>query len=194
MIMQIILGSHSPRRKEILGYFNLPFKVAVSSFPEETIPFEGNAKEYASKLSESKANVLYPIYPEAVIITADTVVFREGKIYDKPKNHTEAFKALSELVGQWHSVYTSVTVRKEMKVYTDVEETRVLFNPLTPEQIKVYQSKIHCWDKAGGYAIQGAGSLIVQKIDGCYYNVMGLPINTLQKLLLKVEIDLWRHL
>lgn len=192
--MHIILGSQSPRRKEILGYFNLPFQVEASKFSEESVEFTGDPSLYAKQLSEAKSVTLYAQYPKDIIITADTVVFRNGKIYDKPKNHEEAFKALSELVGHWHSVYTAVTVRKGKDTFTEAEETRVLFNNLTPKEIKQYQEKIHCWDKAGGYAIQGPGGLIVKKIDGCFYNVMGFPINTLQKLLLNVGINLWEHL
>lgn len=190
----LILGSQSPRRKEILSFFKLPFEIAISQYPEENVKFLGNPDQYACQLSEAKSATLYPQFRNDIILTADTIVYRNGKIYDKPKNHEDAFKELSDLVGQWHSVFTAITVRKGTKVYTQAEETRVLFNFLNAQEIKTYQNKVHCWDKAGGYAIQGAGSLIVKKIEGCFYNVMGLPINTLQQLLLSVDIDLWKYL
>lgn len=192
--MRIILGSQSPRRKEILGYFSIPFEQAVPSYCEELLLFNGNPVDYAQELSKGKSDALFPLFPNATIITADTVVFREGKIYGKPQNASEAFQALSELAGKWHSVFTAVTIRYADICHTDVEETRVQFNAINSEHIRNYQQRIHCEDKAGGYAIQGAGSLIVRKIEGCYYNVMGLPIHTLQRLLLRIGIDLWDYL
>ena len=177
-----------------MSYFSLPFEQANPSYCEESLPFEGNPSQYAQDLSKGKADSLQPLFSNALIITADTVVFHQGKVYGKPQNDEDAFHSLAELAGQWHSVITAVTVRNAQESYTESEETRVLFNPLTPQQICNYQLRIHCADKAGGYAIQGAGSLIVRKIEGCYYNVMGLPIHTLQRLLLQVGIDLWDYL
>lgn len=190
---RLILGSQSPRRKEILSYFSLPFEQFAPNFDEETLLFKGDPGEYVSSLSKGKAESLQMQYPEAIILTADTVVYREGKIYNKPKNEEEAFQALTELVGQWHSVFTGVTVNANNRSYQQWEETRVLFNPLTPDEIRHYHKKIHWADKAGGYAIQMGGGLIVRKIDGCYYNVMGLPINTVRALLQKVGIELWEY-
>lgn len=192
--MRIILGSQSPRRKEILGYFNLPFETKTSDFPEESVHFDGDPRAYAIRLSQEKGEVLAASDPDAIIITADTVVYRDRKIYDKPKDPEDAFRELSELVGRWHSVFTAVTIKHKNETYSSVEETRVLFNEISPEQIRQYQRSIHCADKAGGYAIQGAGSILVHKIEGCYYNVMGLPVNTLRKLLLCLDIDLWNYL
>lgn len=192
--MQLILGSQSPRRKEILSYFALPFKQATPPFDEESVPFNGNPVDYVSEISGGKAEALSKTFHDALIITADTTVYREGKIYGKPATQEEAFKYLSELVGRWHSVYTGITVRQGTTVQHAAEETRVLFNPLTPEEIRHYHTKLHWSDKAGGYAIQMAGGLIVKKIDGCYYNVMGLPINTLRTLLQKFGIELWEYL
>lgn len=193
-MLKLILGSQSPRRKEILSYFALPFEQAKPQFDEESVPFNGDPRDYVCAISGGKSAELLQKFPDAIIITADTTVYREGKIYGKPVNAEEAFQYLSELVGQWHSVFTGVTVRRGNTVYHDAEETRVLFNPLTPEEIRHYHTKLHWSDKAGGYAIQMAGGLIVRKIDGCYYNVMGLPINTLRTLLQKFGIELWEYL
>lgn len=192
--MRIILGSQSPRRKEILSFFTLPFEQISPHFAEELIPFEGDPQKYASTLSEGKALSLSERFSQAVIIAADTVVFREGKIYNKPETTQEAFAMLSELVGQWHSVFTSVTVSLGKMRFTKVEQTRVLFHPLSSEQIKRYHDAFNCTDKAGGYGIQMAGSLIVNRMEGCFYNVMGLPISSLRELLLNVHIDLWDYL
>lgn len=192
--MRLILGSQSPRRREILDYFALPFEQIGSNFDEDSVPFKGDGGAYATILAKAKAENLGLLYPEAVILTADTVVTKNGKSYGKPANEEDAFKSLSELAGAWHSVFTAVAVWKEGAMINSVEETKVLFNPLTPLQIRRYLEALHWADKAGGYAIQLAGSLIVRRIEGCYYNVMGLPIHTVSTLLHQVGIDLWDHL
>lgn len=192
--MQIILGSQSPRRREILSYFSLPFIQVSPLFDEASIPFEGDPEKFVCALSKGKADSLSDRFPTSLIITADTIVYRHGKIYDKPKSGEEAFLSLSELVGQWHTVYTGVTAQIGDRAFHLAEGTRVLFNSLTPSQIRQYVAHTDWADKAGGYAIQMAGGLIVSKIEGCYYNVMGLPINTVAALLNHFEIDLWNHL
>jgi septum formation protein len=186
-----ILGSQSPRRKEILGYFSIPFEQISSDFDEEAIPFEGDPAAYATKLALGKSKALQNQHPDAFILTADTVVFCNGKIYNKPKDEEEAFQFVTELQGKWHSVFTAVSLTCEGKEHHTTEESRVLFNSLTPEQIRHYHNKIHWADKAGGYAIQLGGGLIIKKIDGCYYNIMGLPINSVRFLLMKFGIELW---
>lgn len=189
---RLILGSQSPRRKEILGYFNIPFELASPPFVEESVLFQGDPGAYVLEISKGKAESLSHLYPHAVILTADTSVFCNGKIYNKPSDEQEAFQFLSELSGKWQSVFTGVTVKSGSKEYQDFDETRVLFNELTPEQIRHFVEKQIWVGKAGGYTIQSIGSLLVRRIDGCYYNVTGLPVNTLHRLLKKVGIDLWQ--
>ena len=191
---RLILGSQSPRRKEILGYFTLPFEQVSPDFDESLVPFEGDPVHYVTQLSLAKAHSIERKFPEAMVLTADTVVYRDGKIYGKPKDEQEAFKYLLELSGEWHSVYTGVALTYQNHAHHLYEETRVLFNPLSIGEIRHYHTKLHWADKAGGYAIQMAGGLIVNKIDGCYYNVMGLPINSVRKLLLNAGIELWDYL
>lgn len=191
---KLVLGSQSPRRKEILGFFSLPFIQASPPFDEEAVPFNGDPEDYVCTLSKGKGAALLSQFPESVILTADTIVFREGKVYGKPKDKEEAHRHLSELSGKWHFVYTGVTVQTRDKVISKAEMSRVLFNPLSPEQIDQYLDQIKWSDKAGGYAIQDSGGLIVQKIDGCYYNVKGLPINTVEHLLKDFGFTLWKHL
>jgi septum formation protein len=192
--MQIVLGSQSPRRREILSYFDIPFKQVASNFDEDSIPFDGDPMAYANRLARAKAAILLPQFPHDLILTADTIVYRNGKIYGKPRNHQEAFSSLKELVGQWHSVFTGLTLCHNQREYQAIEETRVLFNLLTDHQIETYYKKIPYADKAGGYMIQESGGLIIKRIEGCYYNVLGLPINSLQQLFKPVGIDLWDHL
>jgi len=191
---RLILGSQSPRRKEILGFFSLPFEQVTSCFDEDSVIFRGDPVGYVCEIAEGKGCALAQRFPDAFILTADTTVYKDGKIYGKPKDADEAFKALSELAGEWHSVFTGVSLCSKNEIWTRHEETRVLFNDLTPEEIRHYHTKLHWSDKAGGYAIQMAGGLAIKKIDGCYYNAMGLPINCLRHLLLKVGIDLWDYL
>lgn len=191
---KLILGSQSPRRKEILNYFSLPFEQVSSSFDEEAVPFSGDPIAYVTSLSAGKAEALSAIYPNDWLLTADTIVWKDGKLYGKPRNNDEAFQFLSELAGNWHSVFTGVTLRKGQQKWNQTEETKVLFNTLTPAEIRHYYTKLHLSDKAGGYAVQMAGGLAIKKIDGCYYNVMGLPINTVRSLLLNAGIDLWDYL
>jgi septum formation protein len=193
-LSQLILGSQSPRRKEILSYFSLPFTQISPTFDEESVLFQGDPQEYVCAISRGKAQSLAALYPQATILTADTTVFCEGKIYAKPQDEAHACQMLSELVGKWHTVYTGVTVQSGEKAFHEAEATRVLFNPLTLEQIRHYISRTQWADKAGGYAIQMRGGLIVRKIDGCYYNVMGLPINTMERLLKHFGIELWDYL
>jgi len=193
-MFQIILGSQSPRRREVLSYFSLPFEQISPDFDEEAVPFQNNPEEYVNILSKGKADSLAKRFSDAIIITADTIVYHDGKIYGKPGTIEEAFTSLSELVGDWHTVYTGVTVHSRDQQHHGVEETRVLFNNLTPAQIRHYHAHMQWADKAGGYAIQMVGGLIVSRIEGCYYNVMGMPINTLERLLKQVGIELWDYL
>lgn len=190
----MILGSQSPRRKEILNFFSLPFTQIPSHFDEDQIQFQGDPASYAKELAESKARSLAMQYPEEVILCADTVVHLEGKIYNKPKDKAEALQFLSELSGKWHEVYTAVCVVKGATLQSEAERTNILFNQIGKFEIEQYLTHFAYSDKAGGYAIQQGGGIIVSKIEGCYYNAMGLPINTLRKLLLFFGIDLWEHL
>lgn len=192
--MRLILGSTSPRRREILSYFSLDFEQITPPFDEDSIPFTNNPSDYVQMLAKGKALSLAALHPEATILSADTIVYKEGKIYGKPKDEKEAFRSLQELQGTWHSVYSGVALWQQEQLLHSFEETKVLFNPLTPRQIEQYLKALHWADKAGGYAIQLAGSLIVQKIEGCYYNVMGLPINTVNTLFKQIGVDLWDHL
>jgi septum formation protein len=190
----LILGSSSPRRAEILRFFSLPFEQISPSFTEESVCFKGNPSDYVQEIALGKAKSLAKERPSSLLITADTSVFCEGKVYNKPQSYEEAFSFLQDLSGKWHSVHTAVCIAKEGRFQWGTEETRILFHPLSKEQIKHYLSHINFLDKAGAYAIQQSGAIIVKKIEGCYYNVMGLPLTLLQTLLLEEKVDLWQHL
>jgi len=192
--MQIVLGSQSPRRKEVLQYFSLPFIQASPSFEEESIEFQGDPEQYVCDIARGKAASLLHRFPQAIIITADTTVVCEGKVYNKPKDEQEACLVLSHLVGRWHTVYTGVTVRQGHTEFFQAEGSRVLFNGLSFKQIQHYIAHSRWEDKAGGYSILMAGGLLVRKIDGCYYNITGLPLNALESLLKNFHIELWDYL
>lgn len=192
--MDIILGSQSPRRKEILEYFDLTFRQIASDYDEGNVIFRNDPKAYAIELSQKKGAVLAEKHPGSIIITADTIVYFQGRIFNKPRSSEEAFQMLSALSNHWHQVFTAVTVQQNGTHFSGIEETKILFQPLTPEQIHLYHKSCSFLDKAGAYAIQQAGNMVVKHIDGCYYNVMGLPINVLKELLSKIGIDLWKFL
>lgn len=190
----MILGSGSPRRKEILGFFSLPFRQIPSQFDELSISFTGDPIHYATTLAEKKAGQLAGDFPSDIILTADTIVYFNHKVFNKPRDTEEALKFLKELSGQWHTVYTGVAVQKGEKIYSGFEATKILFHELSEKQMHSYLRFGNHLDKAGGYAIQNTGSLAIKQIDGCYYNAMGLPIHTVRSLLLNVDIDLWDYL
>ena len=193
MSNEVILGSQSPRRKEILSFFSIPFRQVHSQFDETTVPFRGDPAAFVKTIAKQKALALEPQFPNSVILTADTTVYQNGKLFEKPETMQDAYAMLRELVGKEHQVFTGVAVIHEKNLYLDVEETRVHFCELTDPEIHAYAKAIHPLDKAGGYGIQKAGSLIVKRIEGCYYNIMGLPLQTVRRLLLKAGIDLWHY-
>lgn len=190
----LILASKSPRRKEILEFFSLKFKCIESNFDETKIKFVKDPKLYALEIALNKAKALDGKYKDIPILAADTIVWANKKVYTKPKNAKDAFKMLNDLSNTYHSVYTAICIKYNEKIYQDIEETKILFHALDEKQIKTYHNSFYYSDKAAGYAIQKAGSIIIKNMIGCYYNVMGLPINTLKNLLLKVGIDLWDYL
>lgn len=191
---EIILGSHSPRRVEIMNYFSLPFRQVASHFDEDSIPYRGDAAKLARDLALAKANVLALEYPGDIILTADTVVAIDGMALGKPLSEEESRQMLLRLSGRWHSVITAVASYKAGKFFCVEEETKVLCNSVTPDELHRYMRVHALYDKAGGYAIQKSGSIFVNKIDGCYYNVLGLPINAMRRVLKDVGIDLWDYI
>lgn len=190
----LILGTQSPRRLEIFSCFDLPFEQAHSLFDEGSVRFTGDPAGYAAAIAKGKADELYPRFLQRTILTADTVVYCYGKVYGKPQDEKDALRMLAELAGQWHSVFTSVTLRRGHEEFSRTEETRVLMNPLTEQQIQHYCDRMKPYDKAGSYQIQMPGGLIVSQIEGCYYNVVGLPINSVRALFKLIGIELWDHL
>lgn len=176
----LILASKSPRRRELLSLITTDF-VVKSADVDETLPEDispQKAVEYLSKIKAEPFN-----NGENIVIGADTVVAVDGKILGKPADRQQAFEMLKSLSGKYHSVFTGVTVIKPEKSVTFSVETKVKFFDLTDDEIDSYIATGECDDKAGAYGIQGKGSLLVEKIDGDYFNVVGLPISKLNKYL-----------
>lgn len=191
--MKIILGSASPRRKEILSFFSLPFEQASPTFDERSLLFGGDPAAFVTEMATKKALSLREEYSDP-ILTADTIVFCHHKVYMKPRDQKEAFQMLKELSGNTAEVYTGVCVYFQGKAKSKSEVSKIVFQDLTDAEIKRYHEKFDCYDRAGGFYIQKAGSIITKEIKGCFYNIMGLPINAVKELLKEIGIDLWDYL
>ncbi len=181
----IVLGSASPRRKELLESLdNIPFRIEVSN-TDETIPCNIATKDAAKYLAKKKADA-YTIKHNTLLITADTIVIRKNKIYGKPKDRQEAKEMLLELSGKKHEVITGVCIKSKNKEKVFHSKTEVKFNSLSQSEIEYYINHYQPFDKAGAYGIQEwIGYIGIKKIKGSYYNVMGLPTNKIYKKLLK---------
>lgn len=189
--MEIVLASKSPRRQELLKRIVDDFKIMESDFDESTVTFNGNVEEYVELLAKGKAlNVKDKVDSKSIIIGVDTVVYYNDKVLGKPKNYEEAYSMLLELSGNTHKVYSGVCIfdMEKSKVSTFTCETKVKFSKLTDEQIDKYIKSKEPMDKAGAYGIQGLGGVFVEGIEGCYYNVMGLPLNKLNLFLSSYNI------
>jgi septum formation protein len=187
-LLPVTLGSKSPRRREMLDEYRIPFTSSESFFHEESIPFEGDPSAFAIAISEGKSCA---INSNKLVITADTVVIFEGESFAKAADRADAQWMLSRMQGKWHEVVTGVTIRIGNKMVSGSESTRVKFVPMKDGEITKYLNHIHWQDKAGSYQIQGAGALIVERIEGNYDNVVGLPMQTVRRLLNQLGIDLW---
>ena len=180
--MKLILASASPRRKELLRCITEDFTVRVSH-AEETVPDGLTPEETVRYLSALKANAVCHGDPEETIVASDTIVVIDGKILGKPRSEEEAAAMLRTLSGRTHTVFTGVCVKTASQERVFAERTEVTFYPLTEAEIKAYVATGEPMDKAGAYGIQGKGSLLVKKIDGDFYNVMGLPVAALSRAL-----------
>lgn len=188
--MRIILASNSPRRREILSQLGVQYDVIPSDYEEKTADIEPH--ELVMLFAENKAkSVVNNIKGKALVIGADTIVYKD-EIMGKPKTKDDAARMLRKLSGSTHSVITGISVIRTpaMSITTDYEETYVKFKDISEKEIDAYVNSGEVWDKAGAYAIQGLGSLLVQRIEGCYFNVVGLPIYKLSTMLKKFGYEI----
>ena len=174
----IILASKSPRRQELIKLITNDYRVETADV-DETLPQGITPAEAVMYLSGIKASAIHA--ESDTVIGADTVVAVDGTILGKPKSTDHAREMLTLLSGRWHSVFTGVTMIKNNRKESFFGETRVKFFPLTEEDINEYVATGEPMDKAGAYGIQGYGSLLVERIDGDYFNVVGLPVSRLNR-------------
>ncbi|MBQ8720756.1 MAG: septum formation protein Maf [Paludibacteraceae bacterium] len=179
----IILGSQSPRRKELLAGLDIEFTTKVIPGLEETYPDTLQGEEIPIYLAEQKADA-YTLEDNDLLITADTIVWLNGHVYGKPANEAEAREMLRSLSGKTHDVITGVCVRTNKNNVSFASTTKVRFAELTDAEIEHYVNKYRPMDKAGAYGIQEwIGYIGVEHIEGSYFNVMGLPIQRLYTVL-----------
>lgn len=182
-MMQIILASGSPRRRQLLEQIGLSFTVRASD-ADESVEAGLSPAAMVETLSLRKGEaVAKTAAPGDLIIAADTVVALESSILGKPHSGEEAVHMLELLSGRTHQVYTGVTLIRDGAVLTQHEATSVTFRALTPEEIAAYVATGEPGDKAGAYGIQGYGALLVERLEGDYFNVMGLPLCRLGRML-----------
>lgn len=174
----IILASNSPRRRELLGMAGIKFEVIPASFDEESVPFM-EPSEYTKLLAEQKALEIARKNPDHMVIGADTIVVIDDQILNKPSSKNDATKMMRMLSGRTHRVFTGICLAclSEHRIYTDSIITDVTFKSLTNEEINWYTNTDEPYDKAGGYAVQGAGVFMIESINGSYTNVIGLPVS-----------------
>ena len=177
--MKLILASQSPRRKELLGLLGIPFTIQVSQADETMDPGADPAMQ-VGQVSRRKA---LAVDGGDVVIAADTIVVCDGQILGKPKDPADACRMLRMLSGRTHQVMTGVTVRRGDRLETCTEVTDVTFRAMSEKEIARYVASGEPMDKAGAYGIQGGAAIFAEKLCGDYYNVMGLPVCRLGKVL-----------
>ncbi|MGN7939656.1 Maf family protein [Virgibacillus sp. 6R] len=180
MNTNLILASASPRRKELLELLQIPFKV-IPSEVEEKVDETLHPEEMVKLLAQQKAEYVAKSNQNAYVIGSDTLVVYDGQMLGKPVDKNHAIEILQKLSGKTHEVYTGVSIIYGSQIRSFTEKTAVTFYPLSNKEIEDYVSTGEPMDKAGGYGIQGYGSLLVNKISGDYYAVVGLPIARLKR-------------
>ena len=182
------MASKSPRRAELLKMIGLNFKIVPSKIRED-LNLNIDKNEIAINLSKAKAEIISNIYPKDIIVGADTIVIHNEEIFGKPKDINESKKMLKALSGGSHKVITGVTImtKKSGILRTFSEETDVFVKKIPKKRIEYYVNNYNTLDKAGSYGIQEWFSVWIKKINGCYYNVMGLPVSKFYKHLVEFE-------
>ncbi|QYK68930.1 MULTISPECIES: Maf family protein [Paenibacillus] len=194
---RIILASTSPRRKELLAFLRLPFEV-VPSHADESTPESWTPQQIVETLAARKAEAVVNTAAQSkeagLVIGSDTIVVLDGSVLGKPADHADAVRMLTALQGRTHRVYTGVacihTGTGEMLVRH--RQTEVTMKPLSQEQIVAYVNTGEPSDKAGAYGIQGMGATLVESIQGCYFNVVGLPLSLLSDMLSDFGVNVLR--
>jgi septum formation protein len=182
MLLPLILASNSPRRKELLTQAGIPFEVIPSLYEEHNHPGVP-PNQLVEEQALGKALEVSGRYPERTVLGADTIVVLNQKILGKPRDVEEAHTMLTAIQGQWHEVHTGIALVQDHTQKTHVQTTKVHLRALSPQEITAYIATQEPMDKAGAYAIQGYGALLVDAIEGCYTNVVGLSLPVVWDLL-----------
>lgn len=192
-LKRIVLASASPRRAELLEMLGINFEVHVPDV-DEKMDGKAEPEEAVVSISRRKAfDVCGTLHHEAVVIAADTIVVKNRRILGKPRDYDDAFGMLQLLKGQWHTVITGFTVidmYENERCESGFERTEVKMRDMPPGLIKAYLETGEPFDKAGSYGIQGYGALLAERIEGCYFNVMGLPVMKIGLVLEAMGVDL----
>lgn len=186
--MRVILASSSPRRLQLLQQIGIEAEVRPAAFDELSAGKMADEVVLANAVGKCQA-VCAACGDKVPVIAADTVVVLDGQILGKPKDAADAVRMLTELSGRTHKVLTGVAVSFDGRQLAEVCETEVIFRTLTAAEIADYVATGEPLDKAGAYGIQGRGAVFVEKINGCYNNVVGLPLTRLHLMLAKLGVD-----
>jgi len=186
-VEEIILASASPRRALLLRQIGLSFRPVKSPYQEPPLREENMVKEVAL----AKAEAVFLLYPGSLVLGADTAVVCEGTILGKPRNAYEAANMLTLLSGKTHRVITAVALVEKDRKRVEQEETKVFFREIDEDEIIAYAASQEPYDKAAGYGIQEKGAVFVKRLEGCYFNVVGLPIALLVKMLKESNRSIW---
>jgi len=184
---RVILASSSPRRRELLALVGIVHEVEPADIDESYRDGE-EASAHAERLAREKGASIAVRHPDAIVISADTIVVIDGLVLGKPRDEIDAARMLTMLGGQTHVVLTAVAVHYRGEMRSGVESVRVTFRPLTRESIRAYIATREPMDKAGAYGIQGFGATLVERIDGDYFAVMGLALARMTDLLESVGV------
>ncbi len=190
--MDIILASSSPRRKELLKLLGIEPRIMIPEVDEGIKPGEP-IENFIRRVATAKGRAVYSDnYYHTPIISADTIVLCEKKLIGKPQTRAEAFEFLKILSNNVHDVLTGVSILYRGTSHYDLARTRVEFTGISDEELTYYLDNENYMDKAGAYAIQGKASVFVKRIDGCYFNVMGFPLNLFYTMLKKIGINIYK--
>ncbi len=186
---RMILASESPRRRELLAAVGVPFRVVPSGVDEIPRPGESPSR-FVRRAALDKGEAVANLYPSSFVLSADTIVVADGRILGKPRDRAEARRMLSRLAGREHRVYTAICLLCRERGHRDLgtEVTRVRFRPLTGAEIAAYARTGECDDKAGAYAAQGAGMLLIDRVAGSFSNVVGLPMTRVLAMLARARL------
>ncbi len=188
---ELILASKSPRRQALLKLLQMPFRILTAETSEEFEPSR-SPRDIVMELAVRKGKAVCTLYPaetaDKIVLSADTIVVLDGEVLNKPDSEAHAFEMLSKLQGRTHEVFTGFALMKGKNLVVEVERTAVTFAPMSADEIRTYIQVAKPLDKAGAYGIQDDfGACFIERIEGCYYNVVGLPLAKLYKTLKQVD-------